>query len=159
MTADASARISHDKTPGCERALAEAVLDAGAGAFRMTTQGSSMEPLLRNGDTVEVERAPIEALALGDVAVFRRPGAALHTVTHRLVWIGRRFGEARYYTKGDAMSGVECFRSADYVGRVRAMWRGEVEIPRRPFWEGFRAAAGFAGWLWRRALGADAGKP
>jgi signal peptidase I len=54
-------------------AVVVAVAVLRARLVRVTVQGDSMAPTLRNGDRVLVRRTRLEALNRGDLVVFRRP--------------------------------------------------------------------------------------
>jgi hypothetical protein len=92
----------------------EALRDLPDGAaFAVTVAGTSMEPALREGDAIGVERCGAGRLRLGDLAVIDLPAAGL--VVHRVVWLGR----TGVRTRGDGSGTMDPPIPADRVlGRV-----------------------------------------
>ncbi len=80
---------------------------------RVTVSGSSMEPALRNGDTVEVVRAARDEVRRGDLVVFERDG---EVTVHRFL---AREGE-RFLEKGDAHALGAWHPWPEVLGRVVA---------------------------------------
>ncbi len=76
--------------------------------------GSSMEPLLSEGDVVLVQPIPFSSVSVGDIVAYRTFGGdVLHRVVSRT--------EKCLYTKGDNASREDgvCVRRGDYLGIVR----------------------------------------
>lgn len=108
-----------------EAALAEHRLDrwvrrVAAGGAVLVARGTSMAPMVCDGDPLWVEPARLEDLRAGDIAVVRTGPARL--VAHRVVRAGRRAVTLR----GDGMLRVEHYRlgkGVALVGRARPMGR------------------------------------
>lgn len=117
--------------------IVRAALERGQ-RVRMTVNGSSMTPFIRDGDVVELE--PLDAaLTLGDIVLAE--SAAGHYVIHRIVrlvgdrvWLG---GDAQTQREGPVPRQAVLGRAvaASRNGCVRALDRG-----------GWR----LAGWVWMR---------
>lgn len=75
-----------------------------------------MRPLVPPGARVRVARCPLEALQVGDVAMFRRERSL---VVHRVV--ARRSGAVA--ERGDASPAVRWRSAVEVVGRVEGVWR------------------------------------
>lgn len=82
---------------------------------RVAVSGSSMEPALRNGDTVEVVRTTRHELRRGDLVVFERAG---EVTVHRFL---ARKGD-RFLEKGDAHALGAWHPWPEVLGRVIARW-------------------------------------
>ncbi len=68
---------------------------------------SSMEPTISVGSLVVGQPVDVEAVKQGDIIIFRAPGDANTTITHRVVGV-REDGGLRYFqTKGDAVNGAD----------------------------------------------------
>ncbi len=106
---------------------------------QIPVQGSSMEPLLRHGDVVEVAHRP-GPLRRGDVIVFKLGDSV---VVHRLLRQDR--GRTRYLTRGDnRLDADPPVAAADVVGRVVAVRRGSRTVRLdTAFW---RAAGSLIAW-------------
>jgi hypothetical protein len=88
-------------------------------AVRIRVSGTSMQPLLKSGDLVEIEPLPAATLPrLGDILFLCNcQGSPL---VHRLIWRRRQHGRLHLLTKGDAGPGFDGFIPADKVlGRVQ----------------------------------------
>ncbi len=100
-------------------------------AVRLKTDGYSMYPLLRPGDTIYIERISFQALPIGSIVVFKR---GERWVAHRLIrkdhWAGHSMG----YTQGDSCIKLdEAVTEANYIGRVMARKRGnQPAMPLQP---------------------------
>ncbi|BDU75933.1 S24/S26 family peptidase [Mesoterricola sediminis] len=101
------------------RAL-RSLLDAGR-PCTVDVRGVSMEPFLRAGDRVRVERADPGRLALGDLVAFEEDG---NLIVHRFAgWTGARGG--RWFRQtGDNMIGFGLVPSEALLGRVTALETG-----------------------------------
>jgi hypothetical protein len=93
--------------------------------FACRVAGTSMEPVLREGDQVTALRWRREGpvgLALGELLVVELPGAGL--VVHRLLWKGRRAAR----TRGDGSGLMDPpVPWDDVLGRVVGASRGGAE--------------------------------
>jgi signal peptidase I len=125
--------------------------ESAPGEFTLEVSGSSMEPNIRDGDTLSLRRVPAERLRLGDVAVFYLPGWS-RPVAHRVIWKRRRGGSLRVYAKGDALPLAEYFTEDALVGRVDGVRRGEAEMHGWRRASLLRALWGCASYLLGRAL-------
>jgi hypothetical protein len=97
--------------------------------LRLTVTGASMQPLLRDGDVVEVERVPPGDLRVGDIIVVRCSG---EWVTHRLLAVD----EHGWHTHGDGSRRVDIPAvAAEVAGRVVAVECGERYVDLQPsYW-------------------------
>lgn len=130
---------------------AEALRRVAGESFTVHVQGTSMLPVLRDGDVLRVVRtAGAEGCALGDLVVLVRPDAGL--VVHRLLWAGA----THVRTRGDGSGLMDApIRRSDVLGRVVAAERqGRDVLPgrleRRISWVRAFTAAGLR-WGARRA--------
>lgn len=109
----------------CAGLLVAAVLGTAVAPFGglrvLTVRSGSMEPAIRTGDAIVVQRARPADLRLGDVVTFTDPADRSRLITHRVRTL--RVTPARTFvtTKGDANTGVERWSVAS---------RGEVAIAR-----------------------------
>ena len=114
---------------------------------RMTVNGSSMLPFLRDSDVVELEPAP--APRLGDMVLVQTnpPDAAECYVLHRIV---RMDGGSAFFIRGDAQNYCDGpFTPDAMLGRVITVWRnGRARVLDRGPWR----LAGLA-WVWLSPLG------
>ena len=78
-------------------------------AVRVTAQGMSMYPFIKNKDDLEIAPLAGRTLRLGDIiAVNRKTACAGWFLAHRLVKISRRTdGKEEYFTKGDFYSNLD----------------------------------------------------
>lgn len=85
----------------------------------------SMEPTISVGSLVVGQPTDAEAVEVGDVIIFRAPGEANTTITHRVVGV-REDGGGRYFqTKGDATNGTDP-QEVQLQGRV---YKFAYELP------------------------------
>lgn len=105
-------------------------------AVTVRVSGCSMEPLLEEGDRVDVVRASPDRVKPGDLLVFAREG---ELVVHRFLLRGR----ARFLEKGDAQSMGNWHRWPDDFGVVVSILKGEerMELLRSPWPKVMRASA------------------
>ncbi len=88
--------------------------------------GNSMFPLLRNGDTVVVERCEINKLKSGDIILFRARGK---WIAHRLHKIKKKESKIIFKTKGDScIKNDKPFGVAEFVGKVISYQRNAEMI-------------------------------
>src|SRR5438045_1392878 len=87
--------------------------------FVATLSGSSMHPLLKNGDLIEVQKSP--RLKPGEIILFR-----FHEmlVAHRIV----RIEGAAIIAKGDAIARLERIEAAQVLGKVVSYRRNNRTI-------------------------------
>jgi hypothetical protein len=105
---------------------------------RLTVNGSSMLPFIRDGDVVELE-PPRASLALGDIVLVH--SSAEHCVMHRVVRIE---GDA-LFLRGDAQQRCQGpFAQSDVLGKVIVSYRnGRARALDRGVWR-------LAGLIWTR---------
>ena len=95
-------------------------------------QGTSMEPVLAEGDIVYVVPKNCEKIAVGDIVVFRVRGT---TLVHRVVNITYLEGVRRFVTKGDAnpytdqLYGVPPLKPRDVIGVLFSLNGSPLKIP------------------------------
>jgi hypothetical protein len=85
----------------------------------LPVKGTSMKPLLRDGDVIEVVRAAPESVGRGDILVFMRSG---ELTVHRFL---TRRGD-RFLEKGDAQGQGNWHSWPDSVGIVRRIRRSGI---------------------------------
>lgn len=71
------------------------------GKLQLQVTGWSMFPSVQPGDTLIVDRTPVEAVAEGDIVLF---GRYSRFFAHRVVKKDNCAGQARVLTRGDAMN-------------------------------------------------------
>lgn len=89
---------------------------------RIPSRGRSMEPLVREGDILELVRLN-DAPRIGDVVVFSGPDGL---VAHRV--IGRRLKQDQFLEKGDRAPRASWIARALIHGRVCRIVRNGVEL-------------------------------
>ncbi|MFC1824795.1 S24/S26 family peptidase [Thermodesulfobacteriota bacterium] len=84
-------------------------------------QGSSMTPVLRESDLLEVKPYRHEEMRAGDIVLFIPPGWEQHVV-HRVT----RITTEGIHTRGDAVNVEDCWilKPSDIIGRVGHAWQG-----------------------------------
>lgn len=83
----------------------------GGRRLRFIVKGNSMSPFIKDGESVEVERA--ERIRIGDVVLLRRKKEFL---LHRVIFLSKNF----VITKGDKSPFIDPpFERKDIIGRVR----------------------------------------
>jgi signal peptidase len=103
--------------------LTEAVLCRGARA-RLTVTGSSMWPLVRHGDVVEISAVGDRPVAVDDLLLARRDNGSY--VLHRVV----RVSDGSIYLLGDAQTLREGpLRREQCIAVVVAAWHGDHPLP------------------------------
>ena len=119
--------------------LRQALLQRGRRVV-VTVSSGSMEPTLRPGDRVTVERVEPAGLRWGDIVLYESPLAGL--VVHRLIWTVPPLARPRsIYTKGDALPYLDRPCPADGVlGRVI-----EIQAGRRR--RKIRRTTAYLGWV------------
>lgn len=100
---------------------------AKGGALRVEAHGSSMHPLIRDGDVLTIQPAEAPTLKVGDVALYRVAGERM--VAHRIVGRPMRDGGAMLAARGDSSNGTdEEIHAEQVMGRVVLIQRGETTI-------------------------------
>ena len=115
--------------------VVEAMLNVWAqtkGRHYLSAAGSSMFPLIREGDRILVECCST-GIRRGDIIVFRRKG---RFIAHRVLRMHREAPEPIFITKGDnALHTDPPIQAKEIVGRVLAIRKGSREISLvTPFW-------------------------
>lgn len=95
----------------------EAALDKGE-PLVIFTVGDSMEPLLRNRETLVAIQKVNGSLAIGQLPLYKRPYSGEY-VLHRIVWVKRD----AYYTRGDNRFGMEKVPKEWVLGIVKEISR------------------------------------
>ncbi len=103
-------------SPGLEERLVSAALESGRGKVRLRVRGGCMEPLLRDGDWVEV--APAVDLRAG--ALVLAPDGAGGLVCHRVL----RRVDGRCWLGGDRSMRATPVPAERVLGQVRRVRRG-----------------------------------
>ena len=95
--------------------------------------GKSMYPLIRQGDSIRLEKCTVGTLAIGDIITFKKDG---NYFTHRLVWTTKRANGIRLITKGDNEINTDPPVSpVSVVGKVASIQRGNRPLRlKTPFW-------------------------
>jgi signal peptidase I len=99
----------------------------------LRVSGDSMHPLIRQGDSIRIERCALEILGIGDIITFKRDGAYY---THRLLRIVTRGSATRVMTKGDNEVNADPPVSPDQIlGRVAVIRKKNRTLYlETPFW-------------------------
>lgn len=94
-----------------------------AGNRALSVQTGSMEPAIRPGSLVFVNRVPVSDIADGDVITYTNPANPTQTITHRVVQtLGSDDGPKYFVTKGDANRSVdELVPEHRVIGRVNTV--------------------------------------
>ena len=100
-------------------AAAVLVVPKALGWHGVLVLSGSMEPTLQSGGVAFVDKVEPEAVHVGDVVTFTRPGG--WQVTHRVVEITATTDGPRFRTKGDANDVADAWvvESTALVGKVR----------------------------------------
>ncbi|MGA9349075.1 MAG: S24/S26 family peptidase [Anaerolineae bacterium] len=125
--------------------IGRVLADRGKVTFR--AQGTCMFPCVQPGDVLHIESRPIEQVAVGDIAVFRR-GAALFG--HRAIAKGIDNGKPYIVTRPDRtkQGGDGSTYGDDVLGVVTAIERRGARMPLHPQPLRGVAALRAAGWEW-----------
>ena len=99
----------------------------------LRVSGKSMHPLIRQGDSIRLEKYTAGTLAIGDVITFRKDG---HYFTHRLLWTIKRANGIRLITKGDnEINRDPPVSPVSVIGKVASIQRGNRTLRlNTPFW-------------------------
>jgi signal peptidase I len=102
--------------------------------LRCCTIGSSMFPLIKTGNIVEIKPVRIEDLKIGDIVLYKSPAGPM--VAHRLLKKSLRHGNMRLITKGDSFPwwAIEYVDSERVLGKLTAITRGIVKKKVDGFW-------------------------
>ncbi|MBI5210004.1 MAG: glycosyltransferase [Elusimicrobia bacterium] len=103
-----------------ELAEVSRILLEGGRAVRFVARGSSMSPIIKDRDTIEVRPAAAGELRKGDVVLYRKDGGL---VAHRIVGEGVGAGGAVFLLKADCGEGVETVEWSHILGLVSARLR------------------------------------
>jgi signal peptidase I len=96
-------------------------LSAG-GRQTLSVQTGSMEPAIKTGSLISINRVSPDDIAVGDVITYTNPRNGAQTITHRVIEvIGQANGPKQFVTKGDANQVADRPISERHVvGRVEA---------------------------------------
>ena len=102
--------------------LSAEILNQGS-SFRFQARGTSMTPLIRQGDIITIQPVDLSDLRVGDVILFQTAFDKL--VAHRIIDIGVENGQIQFVARGDAILGSGEKVHADMVlGQVVRIERG-----------------------------------
>lgn len=88
----------------------------------LRVSGKSMYPLVRQGDSIRLEKCTAGALAIGDVITFKKDD---NYFTHRLIWTTKWADGIRLITKGDnEITTDPPVPPASVLGKVASIQRG-----------------------------------
>lgn len=89
------------------------------GRRALSVQTGSMEPTIKTGSLVFVNRVPAGSIRPGDVITYVNPRNQAQTITHRVQEIRKHNGQRQFVTKGDANDAADKpFGPNRIVGRV-----------------------------------------
>lgn len=99
----------------------------------LRVSGKSMHPLIRQGDSIRLEKCTAGALAIGDIITFKMDG---NYFTHRLLWATKRANGIRLITKGDNEINTDPpVLPLSVIGKVAFIERGNRTLRlNTPFW-------------------------
>jgi signal peptidase I len=105
----------------------------GGKEITLRVSGKSMCPLIKQGDSIRIERCAAQALSLGDIITFKRDGTYF---THRLLGVVKRGGSIRLITKGDNEINTDPLVSPHQIlGRVAVIQKKNRTLYlKTPFW-------------------------
>jgi signal peptidase I len=108
----------------------------------LRVSGNSMYPLIRQGDSIRLEKCTAGTLAIGDIITFKKDG---NYFTHRLVWTTKRANGIRLITKGDNEINTDSPVSPNHiVGKAVAIKRANRTLHlESPFWRFVNRLFGF----------------
>ncbi len=111
--------------------LASELLKAGY-TIRFRAKGTSMHPMIRDGDVVFVAPLKAEQIHKGDVVFFIVGDE--RALLHRVVNIGNNSADQKYLIQGDGNSHPDGYISgANILGVMTTLERGEMLIPAEGF--------------------------
>jgi len=109
----------------------------------LTVKGTSMEPLLREGDVVAVCLVRLDQLKRGDMIAFKQNGCV---IIHRLVKRRKNGNTWLYCQKGDNLNGWGWIPEEAIIGKVTSMKRtGRVAGMKGSRWQWLNFAMGLCG--------------
>lgn len=127
MTEAATTKIRKVKSlAGASAELGRMFADRGSVTFR--AKGACMYPVIRAGDVLQIQSRQAADVAVGDIAVCRRPA---YLFSHRVVGKGVREGRAYILTRPDGIKGNGDGASfdEDLLGVVVAIERKGKPVP------------------------------
>jgi signal peptidase I len=103
------------------------------GEITLRVSGKSMCPLIKQGDSIRIERCGAETLSPGDIITFKRADTYY---THRLLWMVKRGNGIRLITKGDNEINTDPPVSPEKIlGRVAIIQKRNQNLYlKTPFW-------------------------
>ena len=133
---------THGEMVGCGTAdfeeLSRQVLKGGRD-LRFRARGSSMHPMVRDGDTLIVRPVNSTEIAVGDIVFYRAPGRGI--VVHRVVGVQKDVSEGILVVKGDAVRSPDpAVCGSQVLGKVVSIERSGRPIdPDSRLWRYFGA--------------------
>jgi signal peptidase len=116
------------------RALVEEVVRS-SGNVRLRVFGTSMVPFIFPGDVISIQRAHLDEISLGEIALFSQGGRLF---AHRVVSRGCAGKMPCLITRGDRLAHNDPpVASSEFLGRVTSIERGNQQ---------FKPAAVVRGW-------------
>lgn len=99
----------------------------------LRVSGKSMYPLIRQGDSIRLEKCTAGTLAIGDIITFKKDG---NYFTHRLLRTTKRSNGIRLITKGDnEINSDPPVSPVSILGKVASIQRGNRTLRlNTPFW-------------------------
>jgi signal peptidase I len=103
------------------------------GEITLRVSGKSMHPLIRQGDSIRLEKCTPGTLAIGDIITFKKDG---NYFTHRVLWKTRKGNRIRLITKGDNEINPDPPVSPDHIlGKVVTIGRANRSLHlETPYW-------------------------
>jgi signal peptidase I len=87
-------------------------------AIRITANGRSMHPTIKNGDTLTIAPLNKKKLKRGDIILYRTTPAN-NLIAHRIIFIRKKSSDEIIYTRGDALGGeLEQINPENVLGKV-----------------------------------------
>ena len=108
----------------------------------LRVSGNSMHPLIKQGDSIRIEKCAPGALAIGDIITFNKKGIYF---THRVLWRIRKGNGIRLITKGDNEINVDPPVSPNHIlGKVVAIHGANRTLHLKiPYWRFINRLLGF----------------
>ena len=108
----------------------------------LRVSGKSMHPLIKQGDSIRIEKCAPGALAIGDIITFKKDAAYF---THRVLWVKKKDNSIILITKGDNEINVDPLVSPNHiVGKAVAIKRTNRKLHlETPYWRFVNRLLGF----------------
>jgi signal peptidase I len=94
----------------------------GGKTIALGISGKSMRPLIRQGDSILIEKCAPRSFSIGDIITFKKDGKYF---THRLLWTTKRGNDIRLVTRGDNEINTDPpVLPVSVLGKVASIQRG-----------------------------------